>query len=170
MQDEPDPRASWVFFPIGTIHSPFTDPAGMPIQPAGAQGIRGSVHLDSLYGEGLTDIDGFSRIILIYAFHRSRGFSLTVIPFLDTHPHGVFATRAPRRPNAIGVSVVRLLGRKGTVLTIEDVDVLDGTPLLDIKPYIPAFDCFPDERTGWLQDAAAGVSSKRSDGRFSTTR
>jgi tRNA-Thr(GGU) m(6)t(6)A37 methyltransferase TsaA len=133
-----DPVFSYV--PIGTIHSPFTEPAGMPIQPAGATGVRGTVMLEEQFREGLRDLCGFSRIILLYAFHRSQGYELGVIPFLDTIPHGVFATRAPRRPNAIGLSIVRLIAVNGCELVIEDVDVVDGTPLLDIKPYVSAFD------------------------------
>lgn len=98
---------SIVFTPIGTIHSPFTEPAGMPIQPAGARDVRGTVEIDKTFRAGLRDLEGFSRIILIYVFHRSNGYELEVIPFLDTVPHGVFATRAPRRPNAIGLSIVK---------------------------------------------------------------
>jgi tRNA-Thr(GGU) m(6)t(6)A37 methyltransferase TsaA len=154
------------FIPIGTIRTPFTDPAGMPIQPAGAQGVGGTVVLEEKFREGLRDIEGFSRIILIYSFHRSDGYSLEVIPFLDTVPHGVFATRAPKRPNAIGLSVVRLIAVNGNSLAVEDVDILDGTPLLDIKPYVPAFDCFPDEKAGWFDHCCDNVTTVRSDRRF----
>jgi len=159
-------RSPLVFTPIGTIRSPFTDPAGMPIQPAGAQGVRGTVVVDEKYRGGLRDIEGFSRLILIYAFHRSDGYSLEVIPFLDIVPHGVFATRAPKRPNAIGLSVVRLVAVNESELTIENVDILDGTPLLDIKPYVPAFDCFPDGKAGWFDQCCDKVPAMRSDRRF----
>jgi tRNA (adenine37-N6)-methyltransferase len=163
-----NPRASQVFFytPIGTIHSPFTEPAGMPIQPAGATGVRGSVLIDDLFRGGLHDLSGFSRIILLYAFHRSRGYELEVIPFLDTVPHGIFATRVPRRPNAIGLSIVRLISVNDCELVIEDIDVVDGTPLLDIKPYVPEFDCFPDERSGWFAGCKERVVTVRADERF----
>jgi tRNA-Thr(GGU) m(6)t(6)A37 methyltransferase TsaA len=166
MQDTPGNPSHVTFTPLGTIHSPFTDPAGMPIQPAGAKGVRGTVVIDEHYQDGLRDLDGFSRIILIYSFHRANGYALDVIPFLDTHSHGIFATRAPKRPNAIGISVVRLIAVNGCELTIEDVDILDGTPLLDIKPYVPEFDCFPDEKAGWFDRCCGKVGSARSDQRF----
>ncbi|WP_367025603.1 tRNA (N6-threonylcarbamoyladenosine(37)-N6)-methyltransferase TrmO [Methylococcus sp. ANG] len=119
--------------PIGTIHSTFTEPTGMPIQPAGALGIQGTVEIFPEYRAGLQDLDGFSHIILLYHFHRSHGFDLRVIPFMDTEPRGLFATRAPNRPNALGLSVVKLLDIQGCTLPIANVDILDGTPLLDIK-------------------------------------
>ena len=152
--------------PIGVIRSPFRDPVGMPIQPGGARGIRGTVEVFGEFRAGLADLDGFSRIILIYPFHRSEGWSPAVTPFLDDRPRGVFATRAPRRPNAIGLSIVRLVEVREGEIAIEDVDVLDGTPLLDIKPYVPAFDSFPDEKSGWLTGSGDRVGSARSDDRF----
>ena len=115
---------------------------------------------------GLRDLSGFSRIILIYAFHRSRGFELEVIPFLDTVPHGIFATRAPRRPNAIGLSIVGLISVNNGELIIEGVDILDGTPVLDIKPYVPEFDCYPDEKSGWFASCKERVVTVRADRRF----
>ena len=154
------------FTPIGTIHSPFPEPAGMPIQPAGAVGIRGTVIIDEKFREGLRDLSGFSRIILIYHLHRSQGYVLEVVPFLDTVPHGVFATRAPRRPNAIGISVVRLISVNGCELVIEGVDVVDGTPLLDLKPYVPEFDCYPDEKSGWFAGCRDTVAVMKADQRF----
>lgn len=152
--------------PIGTIHSPHKDLAGMPIQPAGAQGIRGSITLREEFRAGLRDIEGFSRLILIYALHRVNGYALEVVPFLDDKPHGIFATRAPKRPNAIGLSVVRLVAVNANELIIEDVDILDGTPLLDIKPYVPAFDSFPMEKAGWFDRCCHTVDGARSDRRF----
>ena len=151
---------------IGTIHTPFTEPTGMPIQPAGAAGIRGTIVIDEKFRDGLRDLCGFSRIILLYHLHRSEGYTLDVIPFLDTVPHGLFATRAPRRPNAIGLSIVRLISVNDCELVIEDVDVVDGTPLLDIKPYVPEFDCFPDEKSGWFFGCRERVVSVRADQRF----
>ena len=154
------------YTPIGVIRSPFKQVEGMPIQPAGAKGIAGSVEIYEMFAEGLKDLEGFSHIILIYHLHRSRGFKLLVKPFLDDQLRGVFATRAPRRPNAIGISVVRLLQVDRNILKIEDVDILDGTPLLDIKPYVPTFDEREAVRTGWLSSRADVVAGVRSDERF----
>jgi tRNA (adenine37-N6)-methyltransferase len=163
-----NPHANPVFsyIPIGTIHSPFTEPAGMPIQPEGAEGVRGTIVIDEKYRDGLRDLSDFSRIILIYAFHRSQGYDLEVIPFLDTVPHGIFATRAPRRPNAIGLSIVKLISVKDGELVIEGVDVVDGTPLLDIKPYVPEFDCHPGEKPGWFAGRGERIRNTRADERF----
>jgi len=152
--------------PIGVIHSPFKNIKGMPIQPTGAKNIRGTVEIQPEYADGLKDIDGFSHIILVYSFHLSNSYSLRVKPFLDTNPHGVFSTRAPKRPNPIGISVVRLMGVEGCTLHISDVDIVDGTPLLDIKPYVPEFDVRKVERTGWLSDRANRVVEAKSDERF----
>lgn len=152
--------------PIGVIHSPFTDIEGMPIQPTGASGIRGTIEVFPEFVAGLKDLEGFSHIILLYHFHRVQGAKLVVTPFMDSRPHGVFATRAPKRPNPIGLSIVKLLGIEQDVLHIENVDILDGTPLLDIKPYVPEFDQPQVDRVGWLEQAEGGVQSKKSDGRF----
>ncbi|MBC8417009.1 MAG: tRNA (N6-threonylcarbamoyladenosine(37)-N6)-methyltransferase TrmO, partial [Desulfobacterales bacterium] len=152
--------------PIGIIHTPFSRPEGMPIQPAGAVGITGSVEVLEQFRPGLKDLDGFSHIILLYQFHRSQGFSLEIVPFLDSKPRGVFATRAPKRPNPIGLSVVHLLRIEHNILYIENVDILDRTPLLDIKPYIPEFDAQTEVRTGWLEQTKRTVSERRSDDRF----
>jgi tRNA-Thr(GGU) m(6)t(6)A37 methyltransferase TsaA len=156
----------FTYTPIGVIRSPFRDLVGMPIQPGGARGVPGTVEVFEEFRAGLADLGGFSRIILIYPFHRSVGWSLEVTPFLDDRPRGVFSTRAPRRPNAIGISIVRLVEVRDGELAIGDVDILDGTPLFDIKPYVPAFDSFPDERSGWLTGCDERVASARSDGRF----
>lgn len=138
----------------------------MPIQPAAAGGAKGIVEIDKIYEDGLCDLTGFSHIILIYNFHRSTGFELKVQPFLDNRLRGLFSTRAPNRPNAIGISVVRLISVHENILEIENVDMLDGTPLLDIKPYIPEFDVYPADKTGWLAEHVARIKSARSDNRF----
>jgi len=155
------------FHPIGIIHSPFTEPAGTPIQPSAGKEIKGTVEVFSEFEKGLQDLSGFSHIILIYHFHRSGNYSMQVKPFLDPEPRGVFATRAPSRPNAIGLSIVRLLGIEGRHLQVLGMDILDGTPLLDIKPYVPGFDEAPDVRTGWLEDRIRGMDITTDDGRFS---
>jgi tRNA-Thr(GGU) m(6)t(6)A37 methyltransferase TsaA len=139
----------------------------MPVQPAGAQGILGTVELLPEYGDGVKDLGGFSHIILLYVFHCSNRYKLVVTPFMDSVPRGLFATRAPNRPNPIGLSVVRLVRVDGTRLHVEGIDVLDGTPLLDIKPYVPEFDCPSGAvRAGWLEKSKGKVSEKRSDDRF----
>lgn len=152
--------------PIGIIHSPFTELVQMPIQPAAATGVKGTVEVFSAFQAGLKDLDGFSHIILLYHFHRSESFNLHVVPFMDSQQRGLFATRAPKRPNPIGLSVVQLDKIEGSLLHIQNVDVLDDTPLLDIKPYVPAFDSPVKARTGWLEKANKNLSSQRSDNRF----
>lgn len=155
-----------VLRPIGIIRSPFKKPKGTPIQPPAAKGVRGTVEIFPEYGEGLRDLDGFSHIILLYYFHLSGKPSLLVKPFMDDEKHGVFATRAPSRPNPIGLSVVRLLSIEGNKLYVEDLDVVDGTPLLDIKPYVPEFDARKDVRRGWLEKSITRVREFKDDGRF----
>jgi tRNA-Thr(GGU) m(6)t(6)A37 methyltransferase TsaA len=140
-----------VMYPIGVIHSPFTEKDQTPIQSVRSQAI-GLVEVYSEFADGLKDIENLSHIHLLYVFHESSGYTPHVKPFLDDHEHGIFATRYPYRPNPIGISTVRLLSRKENVLTIGGVDVLDGTPLLDIKPYVPDFDLrTEDVRTGWYE-------------------
>jgi tRNA-Thr(GGU) m(6)t(6)A37 methyltransferase TsaA len=156
------------YVPVGVIHSPFKDIEGMPVQPTGARGVRGTVEIEPKYQDGLKDLEGFSHIILIYHFHRSQGYSLEVKPFLDDHMRGVFATRAPRRPNPIGISVVRLTKVQGCTLFIEDVDIVDGTPLLDIKPFVPEFDIQEVKQIGWLSKKADKAHKVRADKRFSS--
>ncbi|WP_432736278.1 tRNA (N6-threonylcarbamoyladenosine(37)-N6)-methyltransferase TrmO [Maridesulfovibrio sp. FT414] len=155
-----------IFHPIGHIRSPFDKPEGMPIQPAGAKDIEGHIELYAPLEEGLKDLDGFSHIILLYHFHGNSEFSLKVTPFMDTEERGVFSTRAPRRPNMIGMSTVELLSIEGNVLKIRGVDVLDKTPLIDIKPYVAKFDAVPATRFGWLEENAEKSESLKSDGRF----
>jgi tRNA-Thr(GGU) m(6)t(6)A37 methyltransferase TsaA len=142
---------AFVMQPIGVIRTPFAEGDEIPIQPAFSQA-TGQVEVYPEYAEGLQDIEGFSHIILLYALHRSSGYALRVKPFLDHQLRGVFATRHPRRPNPIGLSVVRLLGCRGATLDVEGIDVLDGTPLLDIKPYVPDFDLKAEARAGWYDD------------------
>jgi tRNA-Thr(GGU) m(6)t(6)A37 methyltransferase TsaA len=153
--------------PVGVIRSPFTSLAGMPIQPGGARDVLGRLELDPALAPALADLEGFSHIYLLYLFHASTGYDLTVTPFLDDTPRGLFATRAPRRPNPIGLSVVGVVSVAGPVVHIRGVDVLDGTPLLDIKPYAPGFDA-PGAavRCGWMEGRDGDVAGLRSDGRF----
>lgn len=152
--------------PIGIIHSPFRNPAGSPIQPSGAKGVKGSIEICEEYRAGLRDLEGFSHIYLLYHFHRSTGYNLSVVPFMDTRPRGLFATRAPKRPNPIGLSIVRLDKVEDGRLYIQNVDVLDGTPLLDIKPFAPQFDAQQEVRAGWLEQITSNVAVAKSDERF----
>jgi tRNA-Thr(GGU) m(6)t(6)A37 methyltransferase TsaA len=152
--------------PIGVIRTPWTEMAGMPLQAVAAEGVRGTVEIAAEYAAGLRDLEGFSHLILLYHLHRMTGYALEVTPYLDTRKRGVFATRSPKRPNPIGFSVVRLVHVEACTLTIEDVDMLDGTPLLDLKPYVPAFDHRPADRTGWLEANAAKIQTTRADERF----
>jgi tRNA (adenine37-N6)-methyltransferase len=155
-----------VYRPIGVIHSRFPRPEGVPIQPRAAAGIKGCVEVFDDYKDGLRHLEGFSHIVLLYHFHLSSGFDLETTPFLDHLPRGVFATRAPRRPNAIGLSTVRLISIKGNVLEIENVDIVDGTPLLDIKPYNPDFDAITEAAVGWYEGKGERLPNARADGRF----
>ncbi len=152
--------------PIGVVHSPFKEPKGTPIQPPGGKGIDGTVEVFPEYAEGLKDVEGFSHIILIYHFHLSKGLSLKVKPYMENELRGVFATRAPSRPNPIGISVVRLRRVEKNILHVRDVDVVDGTPLLDIKPYVPEFDVREVNKTGWLEKEVHKLSTSKDDGRF----
>lgn len=152
--------------PIGIIHTPYRSAEGMPIQSNGAKGVRGQIELNEDFVPGLADLDGFSHIILIYYFHKSTGFELLTRPFLDNTQRGVFATRAPKRPNPIGLSVVRMLNIEKNIIYVENVDMLDETPLLDIKPYIPAFDIHKAERIGWTENKTGSLNETKSDRRF----
>jgi tRNA-Thr(GGU) m(6)t(6)A37 methyltransferase TsaA len=139
----------FVMKPIGVIHSPFTDKTQTPIQPTRSTA-SGYAEVFPEFAEGLLDLEGFSHIILLYVFHQSDVYTLRVKPFLDDQLRGLFSTRYPCRPNPIGLSIVRLLARRENILDIDGVDMLDGTPLLDIKPYVPEFDnIYSDARTGW---------------------
>jgi tRNA-Thr(GGU) m(6)t(6)A37 methyltransferase TsaA len=140
----------FTFKSIGVIHSPFTEKDKTPIQTSRSQAV-GRVEVYPEFAEGLKDIEALSHVYLLYVFHASSGYSLHVKPFLDDQEHGLFATRYPYRPNPIGLSIVKLLTRNGNSLTVEGIDVLDGTPLLDIKPYIPDFDHRSEVKTGWYE-------------------
>jgi tRNA-Thr(GGU) m(6)t(6)A37 methyltransferase TsaA len=152
--------------PIGVIHSPFKDLEDMPIQPAGEASAPGSIEILPDFVEGLKDLEGFSHVILLYHLHRVRSSKLTVTPFLGSQPRGIFATRAPTRPNPIGLSVVKLIRIEGNRLYVENLDILDGTPLLDLKPYVPEFDRQPQARIGWLEQVKGRVRTAKSDDRF----
>jgi tRNA (adenine37-N6)-methyltransferase len=152
--------------PIGVVHSPFTDIEGMPIQPGGRAAAPGTVEIFPEFAAGLHDLEGFSHLILLVHLHQAGAPRLAVTPFLDSEPHGIFATRAPSRPNPIGLSVVELVRRDGPLLHIANLDFLDGTPVLDIKPYVPDFDSVPSARTGWLDGASDQMAGKRADSRF----
>lgn len=147
--------------PIGVIRTPHTDPASCPIQPRYATGIEGRIEVDPAFEEGLADLDGFSHIVLLFHLDRAKPPRLKVVPYLDDRPRGVFATCAPSRPNPIGLSVVRLLRRDGCVLHIADVDMLDRTPLLDIKPYIERFGVRGPVRSGWQRSVDDEVAERR---------
>jgi tRNA-Thr(GGU) m(6)t(6)A37 methyltransferase TsaA len=154
------------FRPIGRISTPFTTPAGTPIQPKAAEGVAGSIKIFAEFCQGLQDLEGFSHMFLLYHFHLVQNFSLLVKPFLDDGERGLFATRAPARPNPIGLSIVRLESIEGDTLHVLDVDMLDGTPLLDIKPFVPEFDARDQTRIGWLASNLNKLKAARDDGRF----
>ncbi len=154
---------------IGIIHSPFCDLVNMPVQPKGAKETLATIAFKDEFQEGLKDLDGFSHVYLIYHFHKVSEPKLSVIPFNDltNTPRGVFSTRTPMHPNSIGLSVVELVKVEGNIVTIKGVDVLDGTPLLDIKPYIENFDKVEgDVKSGWMQASLQEVSDRKSDDRF----
>jgi tRNA-Thr(GGU) m(6)t(6)A37 methyltransferase TsaA len=153
---------------IGTIHTPFDTLEDMPIQPKGAEEVIGTIELEEQYSAGLADLDGFSHIYLLYRFHMAKRTALTVTPFMDTSPRGVFSTRSPLRPNHIGISIVRLIGVEKNIITVQGIDVLNGSPLLDIKPYIAAFDSVQQSRSGWMKGSEEEVARKRSDQRFAS--
>ena len=154
------------FRPIGVIRTPYNETDGMPIQATAAVGVRGRIELDPELVEGLAGLDGFSHLTLLYHLHLIESPRLTVTPFLDNQAHGIFATRSPARPNAIGISTVRLIAISGPTIEIEDVDMVDGTPLLDIKPYVPAFDHRDGVDVGWFAGHLDGLAEARADDRF----
>ncbi len=156
--------------PIGIVHSPFKEPNNVPIQATAAKSVKGSVELAREYAIGLKDLKGFSHIILLCHLHKSKPYALLVKPYLDDNLRGVFATRAPSRPNPIGLSIVRLIKITDNILNIEDVDIIDGTPVLDIKPYVPEFDRRETAEIGWLRKKINKMQSTKDDGRFSTCK
>lgn len=151
--------------PIGIVHSPFAEAEGVPIQAAFSDA-EGTLEIFPQYVDGLLDLAGFEYLIVLYHFHLTPKESLRVTPFLDDQRRGVFATRAPTRPNRIGLSVVRLLKHSGNRLAIGNVDIVSGTPLLDIKPYVPAFDSRTECRIGWFAGKLDNAASLRADGRM----
>ena len=177
------------FREIGVIRSPFKEPGGMPVQPKAGRWAKGMVEVFPQFAEGLADLDGFSHIVLVFNLHRSKPkppeganpfifkfrlllglekpYKLKVIPFMDTVERGVFATRAPRRPNAIGISTVRLERVEGNKVFFQDCDIIDGTPLLDIKPYFPEIVDGDPLRFGWSESTIDDIDKVRSDERFS---
>ncbi|MFW5956764.1 MAG: tRNA (N6-threonylcarbamoyladenosine(37)-N6)-methyltransferase TrmO [Halorhabdus sp.] len=156
----------YCYEPIGHIHSPYDDVEGMPIQPSGADAV-GTVEVDPAFADGLDDLEEFSHCILIYHFHQAAdGSSMHVRPFLDDRQRGLFSTRAPSRPNPIGLSVVAIEGRDGATLSVRGSDVVDGTPLLDLKPYVPDFDSRSAARAGWIDAVTETARDVDADDRF----
>lgn len=154
---------TFTFRSIGVVRSPFTEQHGTPIQPAAAAGAHGRIELEPELAPALADLDGFDRIWVLFVLDRARPYELEVVPYRDVRPRGLFATRAPARPNPLGLSVLRLERVEGSTLHVCDLDILDGTPILDIKPYVPEFDAHPDARAGWLEQ---GHRRERADRRF----
>jgi tRNA (adenine37-N6)-methyltransferase len=156
-----------IFQPIGTIKTPFKTVQNMPIQPCGAKGKRGIIELNPELVPGLMDLEGFSHIILLYHFHLIKGHKLCVVPFMDDVPHGIFATRAPARPNPIGLSIVRVRKFEGHCIHVLDVDMVNGTPLIDIKPFFPKYDNRDNVKYGWLEgNEGIDITRIKSDTRF----
>lgn len=152
--------------PVGVVHSPFSQPEGTPIQPEAGRDVEGTVEVFPEFSPGLKDVEGFSHLILLFHCHLVGDVSLEVVPHADRVPRGVFATRAPARPNPIGLSVVRLDRVEGRTLHVRDLDVVDGTPLLDIKPFFPTLDAAQDVRLGWLEGRQQALREGRDDGCF----
>ncbi len=151
----------FVFQSIGIIHSPHKEISKIPIQPVFCNDVEGTVRLNNEYAEGLKDLAGFSHIYLFYYFDHSQKTCLRLKPYLSDHEHGIFATRAPHRPNKLGMSLVRLDRIENNILYIRDLDILDDTPLLDIKPYIQRFDSRENVKSGWQDIVSDDVASVR---------
>ncbi|MFA9392897.1 MAG: tRNA (N6-threonylcarbamoyladenosine(37)-N6)-methyltransferase TrmO [Prolixibacteraceae bacterium] len=156
-----------IYKPIGLVRSPFKNPKGTPIQAAASINTEAVIEIFPEFSEGLLDLEHYSHIYILYHLHLSQYKGLTVIPFLDTKPHGVFATRSPSRPNSIGLSVVILERIEGSLLYVKNIDILDGSPVLDIKPYLPQFDVFETSKNGWLATQVHKLDKQKDDGRFS---
>lgn len=158
---------SIVFEPIGVVHSEFAEPRGVPVQGSLEPETEAVLEIFPEFAEGLKDVEGFSHLIVLYHFDRvGEKRPLVTKPFLDDVPRGIFAIRGPRRPNPIGLTVVRLLGRRGRELRVGGIDMIEGTPILDLKPYIPRSDSFPDARVGWLEGKLDHLQATRADSRF----
>jgi tRNA-Thr(GGU) m(6)t(6)A37 methyltransferase TsaA len=155
-----------IYRPIGIIHSPFNSLEDMPIQPTSDVSGSGIVEIFPEFVEGLKDLEGFSYLYLLYHFHKVRQSNLSVTPFLDREPRGIFATRAPSRPNPVGLSLVELVRLENNLIYVERLDVLNETPLLDIKPYVPEFEHTHKVRVGWLEQVKSQVRTRKSDARF----
>lgn len=153
---------------IGTIHTPFKEIEGMPIQAVGAKGVKGELHIKDKFKEGLKDLDGFSHINILFEFHKVEGYELVVKPFLDNKKRGIFATRSPKRPNHIGSSIVEINEIEDNIVHVSNVDILDGTPLIDIKPYVPHLwqETIEELKIGWFEDKHQNARTKKSDARF----
>lgn len=155
-------KEKYTLKPIGIIRSPHTKLSAIPIQPVFSKNIKGMAVIDPEFVEGLMDLNEFTHIHLFYYFHQSQKTCLRVKPYLSDKEHGIFATRAPHRPNKLGMSLVRLTEIEGNILHIKDIDILDGTPLIDIKPYIvQRFDSRENVRSGWQDDVSDGTASVR---------
>ncbi|WP_319550015.1 tRNA (N6-threonylcarbamoyladenosine(37)-N6)-methyltransferase TrmO [Desulfogranum marinum] len=152
--------------PIGIIHTPIDSPKNAPIQPKGAAQIRGKIEVYPQFSEGLKDLEGFSHLYLLYQFHLAQRTELTVTPFMDTVPRGVFSTRSPLRPNHIGISIVQLTSIDDNILHVTGIDTVDQTPLLDLKPYIHNFDSVEQSTSGWMKADEETIAARRSDNRF----
>jgi tRNA-Thr(GGU) m(6)t(6)A37 methyltransferase TsaA len=157
---------SITYQPIGIVHSPFKKPEGTPIQPIAAKNSKAIIEIFPEFSKGLIDLEHFSHIYVVFHLHLAEKKELTVIPFLDTVPHGVFATRSPGRPNSIGISVVCLDKITNNKLYVRNIDILDDSPVLDIKPYIPHFDVFETTKNGWFEKNVHKMESQKDDGRF----
>lgn len=153
---------------IGTIHTEFKEVEGMPIQPTGAKGVEGTIEIKNKFADGLKDLDEFSHINILYLLHKVEGYLLEVKPFMDNNTHGVFATRSPKRPNRIGSSIVKINKIEGNTIYVENIDVLDETPLLDIKPHVPQLyeDTIDELKIGWFESNHKKAKSQKSDDRF----
>jgi tRNA-Thr(GGU) m(6)t(6)A37 methyltransferase TsaA len=158
-----------VYRPIGVARTRYATQAGMPLQSVAAADEPGRIELDPELAAGLRDLDGFSHLHVISHLHRSVPGDLVVVPFLDQTARGVFATRSPRHPNPIGLSIVRLVAIDGSTLHVTGLDLLDGTPVLDVKPYVPAFDHVDADRVGWFEGRADAVHTRRADDRFTAS-
>jgi len=154
------------YTPIGIIHSPFKESKGTPIQPTASLNTEGRVEIFPEFKDGLQDLENFSHIFLIYHFHLSKKAPLKVKPFMDDKKHGIFSIRAPSRPNPIGISIVRLDKVEGNIIYIKDIDILDGTPLLDVKPYVAEFDIRKVSENGWLKNNVYKLGKTKDDERF----